>query len=160
MRRSDAYKDRRRVSAGAIAVTALIASGLFSASLASIAIRQGQLVHESPWQLPFIICLIALALSCLSWLLTYTPSLVPSRLKLFDPTIQYSICLHDSFYRFSNMHKPGTFDGQIVAVFKNLGTSVVDVNESAWEFRRLSRLGERMESWKRSELDIRGIRLS
>ena len=32
--------------------------------------------------------------------------------------------------------------------------------ESAWEFRRLSRLGERMESWKRSELDIRGIRLS
>jgi hypothetical protein len=36
----------------------------------------------------------------------------------------------------------------------------VNVSESAWEFRRLSRLGERMESWKRSELDIRGIRLS
>jgi hypothetical protein len=32
--------------------------------------------------------------------------------------------------------------------------------ESAWEFPRLSRLGERMESWKRSELAIRGIRLS
>jgi hypothetical protein len=32
--------------------------------------------------------------------------------------------------------------------------------ESAWEFRRLSRLGERMESWKRSELGTRGIRLS
>ena len=33
-------------------------------------------------------------------------------------------------------------------------------SESAWEFRRLSRLGERMESWKRSELGTRGIRLS
>ena len=32
--------------------------------------------------------------------------------------------------------------------------------ESAWVFRRLSRLGERMESWKRSELDTRGIPLS
>ena len=32
--------------------------------------------------------------------------------------------------------------------------------EPAWVFRRLSRLGERMESWTRSGQDRRGIRLS
>ena len=42
----------------------------------------------------------------------------------------------------------------------NRGPIDHDGNESAWEFRRLSRLGERMESWKRSELGTRGIRLS
>ena len=47
-----------------------------------------------------------------------------------------------------------TFGGVIVT------DNETHLDESAWEFRRLSRLGERMESWKRSELDIRGIRLS
>jgi hypothetical protein len=32
--------------------------------------------------------------------------------------------------------------------------------EPTWVFRRLSRLGERMESWRRSELGTRGIPLS
>ena len=34
------------------------------------------------------------------------------------------------------------------------------LSEPAWVFRRLSRLGERMESWTRSGQDRRGIRLS
>ncbi len=34
------------------------------------------------------------------------------------------------------------------------------LSEPAWVFRRLSRLGERMESWTRSSQDRRGIRLS
>ncbi len=135
MKRADPYKDRRQVSAASIGVTALIASGLLSTSQASFSLHNGHLIHESVWQIPFIICLTAFAISCLSWLLTYFPTALPRSLKLFDPTIQYSLCQESSIYFFTDTGSRTQFDGQIMVMFKNIGQSVIDVDVEKFEVK-------------------------